>query len=1146
MRPGNTAFGGSLLPSLFVAHGLRQEFAGRLGEDTCVQGQRRLGRWWTRCEDTVGPATAVRTIVETSAHGLFEILGYRLSHIVFHDSGTRATARAVSRQGSMIPLLVGRWAEDLDRCWRESVHVALASGSAWCCAWNVRELRLIDAARPWGRRFVSFDLPRCLADPEAFALLWALARAEAVDARPRRAAPRRHGSRWTGETLLDEVVTAAARMGQTVCTGLERGVDAALVQLASALASTGRARGRPDPDSLFDQSLTVIYRLLFLLFAEARALVPTWHRTYRESYSLGTLRDAIDQQPGEPGLWLAIQAASRLAREGCRLGSLRVTPFNGHLFASTRAPLAEHARLDDEVLRQVLVSLTTTEVSRRSVRISFADLGVEQLGAIYERVLDRRLVVEDRESPVPPRRARLQARLVADGRDRKASATYYTPRPLTDFIVRRTLAPLVRHATTADILGLRVLDPAMGSGAFLVAACQYLARAYEMALVKEERLSDHEITEVDRAGFRRLIARRCLYGVDKNPMAVQLARLSLWLATLAADVPLTFLDHHLRMGDSLVGATLDDLLRQAPGRPRGRPPTRLDALPLLVATDAWQAIGNTIPTRLELADLPDDTLEQVRTKERVLAALEGDGAALARWRRAADLWCAVWFWRGVHPPPSSAIYADLVANVLDRHAALPPRVSAPLLADADAIAREEQFFHWTLEFPEVFWPLAPRGTDQASPGTSTSPGPPGFDAVFGNPPWAMVREEPGRRAAASSSRTRFVREAGVFAGSTDAHVNLYLLFVDRALQLLRPGGRIGFVVPWGLATDHGASGVRRLLFDRCRLDSWIALDNRRGLFPVHRSLRFLVFTGTGGQPSAAIPLRQQVGEAAALDGCPEHAADEPGPALTITRALLDLVSPETGAVPDVRAPEEIRLLTRLWQLAPPLSSPEGWAVRFGRELNATDDRELMHHGPTGLPVLEGKHVEPFRVQPDRATLFVPEPDACRRLPTAPFASARVAYRDVASSSNQRTLIAAVIPAGAVTTHTLFCCRPPQVKTHLLCALLNSVVANWLVRRWVSTHVTVALVQRLPVPSPARLGPWADELGRLAEALSREDPGETALSLEATLQGTAAFAWGLTPEEFEIVLKDLPLLPERVVSEARTTFHRLARSRIPRS
>src|SRR6185436_3613309 len=127
---------------------------------------------------------------------------------------------------------------------------------------------------------------------------------------------------------------------------------------------------------------------------------------------------------------------------------------------------------------------------------------------------------------------------------RKQTGTFYTPQSLAEFVVRRTLAPLVRNATTDDILALRVVDPAMGSGAFLVAACRYLSRAYESALIDEGRCAETDLDAETRAGIRRAIAVRCLAGVDRNPVAVQLARLSLWLTSLARDKPLTFLDHH--------------------------------------------------------------------------------------------------------------------------------------------------------------------------------------------------------------------------------------------------------------------------------------------------------------------------------------------------------------------------------------------------------------------------------------------------------------------------------------------------------------------------------------------------------------------------------------------------------------------------
>src|SRR5262249_58341395 len=174
--------------------------------------------------------------------------------------------------------------------------------------------------------------------------------------------------------------------------------------------------------------------------------------------------------------------------------------------------------------------------------IAYRDLGVAQLGAVYETLLDYAPVVHN---------GRVDLR--SGSGLRKATGTFYTPQPIAEYLVRAALGPLVRDRSADDILQLRIVDPAMGSGAFLVAACRYLAAAYEAALGRDGRLHAADIDEPQRAAIRRTIAERCLYGVDLNPMAVQLARLSLWLATLAADRPLSFLDHRLQTGDSPLG-----------------------------------------------------------------------------------------------------------------------------------------------------------------------------------------------------------------------------------------------------------------------------------------------------------------------------------------------------------------------------------------------------------------------------------------------------------------------------------------------------------------------------------------------------------------------------------------------------------------
>ena len=260
------------------------------------------------------------------------------------------------------------------------------------------------------------------------------------------------------------------------------------------------------------------------------------------------VRSACGRRCRPSRAWRSAAAAS--ARCACRRSTAGCSRPR-----TRRSPIA--CRSTTASSRQALLALTTRQGRGGFERIAYGDLGVEQLGGVYEHLLD----FDPAGLPGP------SGPLVRSER-RKSTGAFYTPRPLTEYLVRRALAPLVHEASPEAILALRILDPAMGSGAFLVAACRYLASAYEAALVREGAVSADDITERERAEFRRAIAQRCLYGVDINPMAVQLGRLSLWLATLSADRPLTFLDHRLRTGNSLVGASPSDIARQAPGGDR--------------------------------------------------------------------------------------------------------------------------------------------------------------------------------------------------------------------------------------------------------------------------------------------------------------------------------------------------------------------------------------------------------------------------------------------------------------------------------------------------------------------------------------------------------------------------------------------------
>ncbi|MEZ5283764.1 MAG: N-6 DNA methylase [Vicinamibacterales bacterium] len=603
MIPG---ISGDLLSSSYVA-GLVDATGGR----DPAQGSRArwLVGWWRGAARTLGPASSARVILDRASRPLAEHLGFVLDRVEPRDWGH---AGVLTREGRPVAALVStRWDIAPDAAWRRAMRASVSAHVPWAVIINGRTLAIADAHRPWDRRMLVVDLATALRDERAIHAVQQLARAEVIG--------------QIDASSLAAHVAASERAGARVCATLGDGVLQAAGTLLGAFDAITRPRQPPDRGHgpLLEQALTIVYRLLFLYYAESRHLVPHWHRAYREGYSVRRLCERVLIEPTARGTWAAVQAMCRLAHAGCRADDLVLTGFNGRLFAPARTPLGD-APVPDEAAGRVVVSLGTTPDRAGRRHIAFRDLGVEELGAVYERVLDY--------EPVRAGRALVLSRTATD---RKTTGSFYTPRAMTDFLVRRTLAPLVEGRSSDQILALRVLDPAMGSGAFLVAACRYLTERLELALQAEGRwaLDDERAA---RAELGRRVAEHCLYGVDLNPTAVQLARLSLWLATLAADRPLTFLDHRLAVGDSLIGARLTDLPHppRSPGReaPDARQASLFDEA-------ALEALARqVIPERLALAAEPRDRSTTMRRKERRFERLSDDRGPVARWRTAADLW----------------------------------------------------------------------------------------------------------------------------------------------------------------------------------------------------------------------------------------------------------------------------------------------------------------------------------------------------------------------------------------------------------------------------------------------------------------------------------------------------------------------------
>lgn len=1078
---------GSLFPRRFLA----SHFGSRTARGPRgAVADRHWRRWWAHASRTCGPATSVREIFDQVASPATGMLGFRAGDM--HFGRQQARGVLITATGCRLALIVRPWSSRPPGGWRDACAWASEIGAGWCLVVAPPSISIVDTRGHGLRRSADFWLPTVM-DSDAVGVMTSLAAASNFEG--------------AAEPPIAAMVDAGMRFQDRVREDLRHGVVRALSELTA------------DATCPFDEALAVVFRILFLFFAESRRLVPADHPVFGPSYTVGALcREAAHDARG---VWDGLAAITRLLRRGCRSGDLTVAPFNGQLFARTAAPGLERSlgrrerrgggALRDRRLGLALVALGTRGSRHGREEISYADLGVEQLGAVYEHVLDL--------APAQPSRpvARPHRSVQAHSRARKETGTFYTPQVLAELLVRRTLGPLVDGATADAILALRVVDPAMGSGACLVAACRFLADAYERALVEEGRLGDADVDDDARADFRRLVAERCLAGVDLNPTAVQLARLSVWLTSLAKGRPLGFLDHRLRVGNSLVGATPGDLQRTPGARRTGE--TQL--LPLFEAAGLDAAIFELAGPLHELATRRDNTVEDVRAREALWRAVSGESSPLEPWRLASALWCAHWFWPadGAVPRPSPAEWRAARDAILrgDRTVNR-ERLRAWTEIAADA-ARVHRFFHWPLEFPDVFL------------GTEAGGRAGGFDAVIGNPPWEVLRadgEEPTGRGTARRSLANFLRGSGAYPGAARGHINLYLPFLERALAIGKPGARIGLVLPWGFASDDGAETLRRRLIGSGALDTIIGLENSQGLFPVHRGVRFALVvagSGTGGDVRARFGVRR--GSEVVAIPARDHEAPDAVP-LRLDRETLGAVGGRSLRLPDVRQAADLTFLTRLGRTWPRLSSPACLGATFGRDLNASDDRGSL--GAVGLSVLEGKHIAPFLCRPDPAGMRIRPSEAARLIPDRRFERERLAYRDVSGVTNRQTLIAAVLPAGIVTTHTLYCLRSPlaSVVQHYLCGVFNSFVLNAVVRILMGSHLTTGLVEDLPVP------PWvASWLQRRIAALARrlaEGDGPGARPLRVELESAVARLYDVSATELERILRSFPLADSRLRSE----------------
>ncbi|MDQ3636449.1 MAG: N-6 DNA methylase, partial [Actinomycetota bacterium] len=512
------------------------------------------------------------------------------------------------------------------------------------------------------------------------------------------------------------------------------------------------------------------YRLLFVLYAESRDLLPVRESSrYRDTYSLYKIKhDVADDLaadrvllPDSDILWPRLRRLFRIINEGSP--PLDVATFNGGLFDPARHTFTERHTVGDGHLQEAVDKLARVD----GQFVDYRDLAERHLGTIYEGLLEFQL------EPLPEPEEGWTVVLLNDKGERKATGSYYTPDYVVKYIVEETVGPVLRHVVEdaqsdeekiEAVLGLNVLDPSMGSGHFLVEATEHIARF----LVELDVSPEETDGEAELAYWKRRVAQSCVYGVDLNPLAVDLAKLSLWLATVARDRPLSFLDHHLRTGNSLVGARISDL-HPADNRKRRKKAKQEDAAQLsMIGDPAFQnSMSTAVGSMWLIEESPADTVEEVKEQERIYETLRED--LTRRYARLADLATATHFGLELDRTHWPAL-GDYTAG---RIAYVPPQFER-WLDESAGIAAERRFFHWELEFPEVFFDRQgrPRGDDA------------GFDAVVGNPPY--VRQE-----GLGTIKAYF---AAAYPETYHGVADLYVYFYQQGLRQLRRGGRMSYIV----------------------------------------------------------------------------------------------------------------------------------------------------------------------------------------------------------------------------------------------------------------------------------------------------------------------------------------------------------------
>ncbi len=966
--------------------------------------------------------------------------------------------------------------------------------------------------------------------------------------------------------------------------------------------------------AFYAEILNVIYRLLFLMFAEQKGWLPVRNSIYARTYSINALRELAEKgnynHDEEKDLWEGLKITFKLVAKGYKFkNGEEINAFGGQLFSDKKISGIKELTLKNKFLLDAIYRLSYFKLDNLSNRINYANLAIDELGSVYESLLDYEPKLAREHIALGKREIHRGEFYLDDrGTDRKTTGSYYTDSRLVAQLIESALVPVIENAlkdktTQAEkekaLLALKVADIACGSGAFICAALEKLGE--QLALIRmgdEERPTDDQLREA-----KRDVLLHCIYGVDLNPMALELAKFSLWITASLPDMPLTFLDHKLKCGNSLIGATPELIEKGIPeeaykavGNDNPAICTKLKAdakrhLKSLnqVAGPAVQYLGfrkretdELLRKRKELEQRKQEEPDEVDLAEEEYHKLEEQERKYKAWLMA-DVWTAAFFIDKTEVDleiyPTNVTLEKLKEN---------EKINEALVDRVLKVADEYRFFHYHLEFPEVF----EKG---------------GFDCLLGNPPWEKLQVEDKKffkgkydnivEADASTRETlieslsitdpllysvykqeqfyllrivQFLKNCGGYDLSALRNVNTYLVFADKFLQLINKKGFAAIITPSGIATDDTSKEFFKFIINNKLLYSLFDFENSEGIFDIHRSFKFCLLTLSQIKNCNPIDLLFFASNPNQLHDEHRH--------YSLTADEFLLINPNTSNCPVFRNRTDASIVKKMYQngrvITNILKNENEYGWHAWQMVNDTHEKKLLNsyvEGDNLYGAYEGKlffHYD-HRFANFESGDFVPNSDHSPNFLSKKRYSIdkqvidnkiekngwdrkwQLVFRLVCRATDNRTFIAAIIPRSATMVSAPSVVIRDFENANILIANLNSFMFDFVVRTKIGgTALNHFIVKQLPlVPVNAYSKVLREEIDSRVKKLTytcidlqhyaldfnvKEDPfiwnDRERFQLQCELDAIYAHLYGLEKEEMDYILETFPIVKRKDIDK----------------